>query len=183
MSVPDYAGGSIVNLMASVITARGGKTFGYPVLKGLDTRDLRGARNLILIVIDGLGYKYLLNAGPGRTLRQHLKGKITSVFPTTTATAITTFLTGIAPQQHGITGWFTYFKEIDRVTAVLPFRAREGNVALTRSGIDAATPRRHSPKVRCSMERSSARVTEPSSISEPGFPAPFPPPRPCPCTP
>jgi hypothetical protein len=60
-----------------------------------------------------------------------MKDRITSVFPTTTATAITSFLTGKAPQQHGVTGWFTYFRELGAVFAVLPFQPRRGGPAPT----------------------------------------------------
>ena len=64
------------------------------------------------IVVDGLGYGYLTRGHAGSSLRRHLRGSLTSVFPSTTATAITAFLTGLAPAQHGITGWHMYFPEI-----------------------------------------------------------------------
>jgi arylsulfatase A-like enzyme len=53
---------------------------------------------------------------------------MTSVFPSTTAAAIPTFLTGLAPQQHGLTGWHMHFAEIDRILAVLPMAPRDGAV-------------------------------------------------------
>src|SRR5690606_30353267 len=76
------------------------------------------------LVIDGLGYGKLIGSRPGTALRRHLAARITSAFPSTTATAITTFLTGEAPQQHGVTGWFTWFAELGDVLAVLPYRTR-----------------------------------------------------------
>ena len=45
-------------------------------------------------------------------LSENLIGSMTSVFPATTASAITTFATGLAPQQHAFTGWFMFLKEI-----------------------------------------------------------------------
>lgn len=122
--LPDYRGGSIVNLTASLILARGGEEGLYPPLSCIDRDALEGARNIVLMVVDGLGYEYLLRHGRGGVLHSHLKGRLTSVFPSTTATAITTFLTGTAPQQHGLTGWFMYVRQMDGVLAVLPFTPR-----------------------------------------------------------
>jgi hypothetical protein len=137
--LPDYRGGSIVNLMSSVAQAMGGEPCPfYPPLLLLPPARLEGARNLVLFVVDGLGYRHLTGALPGGALRQHLLGPITSVFPTTTATAITTFLTGVAPQQHALTGWFMYFRELGTVMAVLPFRARHGGESLGKGGVDPA---------------------------------------------
>jgi hypothetical protein len=134
MPLPDYAGGSIVNLMSSIEGALGNISPLYQPLRDLPPSAL-GTGNVVLLVIDGLGHDYLTQAQPASCLRQHLRSAITSVFPSTTATAITTFLTGLAPQQHGLTGWHMYFKELGSVAAVLPFRARHGGPSLTQSGV------------------------------------------------
>ena len=134
--LPDYRGGSLVNLMSSITTALGG-TSPYPPLAALPPEDLAGARHLVLLVVDGLGHDYL--AGRDGALRRHLRGQLTSVFPSTTASAIPTFLTGLAPQQHGLTGWNMYFREIGAVIAPLPFRVRTGHHALRKAGITPAS--------------------------------------------
>ena len=41
------------------------------------------------------------------------------MFPPTTAAAVTTLLTATAPQQHAVTGWFLYLRELGTVTAFL----------------------------------------------------------------
>ena len=122
MSRPDYQDGSIVNLMASLILGLGGVPHGYAPLRELKPERLQRYRNIVLLVIDGLGHQYLTRAGAGGTLHAHLQGRITSVFPTTTTTAITTFYTGLAPRQHGLTGWHTWFRELGCVLKVLPTR-------------------------------------------------------------
>ncbi len=127
---PDYEGGSIVNLMASVMAARGGGRSAYPLLEGLDAASLAAPRTLVLLVIDGLGFRHVLRSPAATILREHLRGRMTSVFPSTTAAAIPTFLTALAPQQHGITGWHMLFREIGTVAAVLPFRPRCGGRSL-----------------------------------------------------
>lgn len=127
---PDYHGGSIVNLMASIVLALGGEESRYPPLRMLDPARL-ASRNIVLVVIDGLGHDNLKLHGANGALARHVEDRLTSVFPATTATAVTTFLTGTAPQQHGVTGWFTYFRELGSVIAVLPFRPRYGGPPLT----------------------------------------------------
>ncbi len=130
MIMPDYHGGSIVNLMASIAQALGAEDRLYPPLRALPPARLT-SRNIVLLVIDGLGHDNLITHCRDGVLARHMKDRITSVFPTTTATAITTFLTGTAPQQHGVTGWFTYFRELESVLAVLPYQPRHGSPAPT----------------------------------------------------
>jgi len=75
---------------------------------------------------------------PDSFLCRHRKGRLTSVFPPTTASAVTSFFTGVAPQQHAITGWFTYFKELGAVAAVLPFMPRYRGATFSEAGISPA---------------------------------------------
>jgi predicted AlkP superfamily pyrophosphatase or phosphodiesterase len=126
--MPDYHGGSIVNLMASIVQALGAEEKQYPPLRALSPGCLT-SRNIVLLVIDGLGHDNLIAHCPDGVLARNIKERITSVFPASTAAAITTFLTGTAPQQHGVTGWLTYFRELGAVLAVLPYRPRHGGSA------------------------------------------------------
>ncbi len=135
MALPDYRGGSIVNLMSAIVQAAGGAS-AYPSLEALNTGRLRARRNVVLLVLDGLGYDFLTRNNDS-VLCQHLAGKLTSVFPSTTASAITTFLTGDAPRQHAVTGWFMFFKELGAVMAVLRGSPRFGGAGLRNSGVDA----------------------------------------------
>jgi len=135
LTLPDYAGGSIVNLMASIALALDARDWPYVPLRQLDPVTLRARANVLLLVVDGLGYRYLREVHADTTLCRHLRGSMTSVFPSTTATAITAIMSGLAPQQHGVTGWHVYFEEIDAVGAVLPFRLRPTDVPLARLGL------------------------------------------------
>ncbi len=132
---PDYQGGGIVNLMSSLIQARGGRS-AYPALDRLPVAELAQTTNLILLVIDGLGADWLARHSPDGILNRARRGDITSVFPSTTAAAIPTYLTGDAPLQHGLTGWHTYFRELGCVMTVLPGTPRYGGVPYRRAGID-----------------------------------------------
>ncbi len=135
LHVPDYRNASIVNLMASIRLALGSGPVDYPALSELPPDELADARNVLLLVVDGLGYEYLLGQGDTH-LGRHLRARLTSVFPSTTASAITTFLTGTAPLQHAVTGWYMYFRELGAVSAVLPFTPRIGGPSFGRRGLD-----------------------------------------------
>jgi len=138
LHLPDYDGYSIVNLMASLsLACRGGNT-GYAPVPGEGLAKLNRAKNIILLVVDGLGHDYLKSRCRGSLLSSYCHERLSSVSPSTTATAITTFLTGVPPQQHGFTGWFTYFSELGSVLAVLPFHTRIGSTPVEESLLSPA---------------------------------------------
>ena len=122
--LPDYAGNSIVNLMQSIATACGSTQRRYHQLQALPAAKLGEARHIVLLVIDGLGQRTLERHPASPNLQRHAIGTMTSVFPSTTASAITTFMTGLAPAQHGLTGWHMHMDEIDQTLAILPLTPR-----------------------------------------------------------
>lgn len=135
MPKPDYRN-CIVNLVSSITSALGGGESIYEPLaafNGLKSSE----KPLVLVIIDGLGDVFLQNY-PHSFLCQHRQGRLTSVFPPTTASAVTSFFTGVGPQQHGITGWHTYFKELGAVATVLPFIPRYGGACLSGAGVSPA---------------------------------------------
>ncbi len=131
MELPDYKN-SIVNLMSSISQALGDESR-YSELSILRSDALSGKKNIILMVLDGLGYEYFKRNSS--LLKGNLRGRMTSVFPPTTAAAITTFLTGVAPQQHAFTGWYVHLKEVGAVATILPFMARIGGGPFTTHGV------------------------------------------------
>jgi predicted AlkP superfamily pyrophosphatase or phosphodiesterase len=133
---PDYFDNSIVNLMASLTAAMGGKCTDYPPLAALGHEEIQRYKKVMLLVVDGMGHDHLLRHRPDGFLARHVRARITSVCPTTTASAITTFVSGKAPLQHGLTGWFTWLRELGAVTAVLPFRPRSGGPSYDSIGVD-----------------------------------------------
>ncbi|MDY6942776.1 MAG: alkaline phosphatase family protein [Pseudomonadota bacterium] len=121
---PDYQGAGIANLIQSIAQACGANP--VPDLPPLSTPQPALDQNdhLVLLVVDGLGDEHLKGTDRAPCLQKQYGGRLTSVFPSTTASAIPTFLTGVPPQQHGLTGWHMYFSEIDRVIATLPLYRR-----------------------------------------------------------
>jgi len=134
MVSPDYNGRSIVNLVSTIQTALGSNPL-YPNLKDLDPEYLSSKKNILLIVLDGLGYQYLMEEGEGTIFNEYMKSRLTSVFPSTTASAITTFTSGVAPQEHAVTGWFMYFKEVGTASLALPFCPRFSGIPYSTNDI------------------------------------------------
>ena len=58
------------------------------------------AKRIALIVVDGLGQNLYDILDHKKSLGAWHLGTLTSVYPSTTASAISTFLTGSAPKQH-----------------------------------------------------------------------------------
>ncbi|HUJ86276.1 MAG TPA: alkaline phosphatase family protein [Burkholderiales bacterium] len=133
---PDYAGAGLLNLIASLAAARGARAL-HPTLEQLPPAEIAAARNVVLLIVDGLGDGYLTRRGAGGELERRRRGAMTSVFPSTTASAITTSYTGCAPLEHGLTGWFTYFGAAGCVAAPLPFRSRGDFQPLGARGVEA----------------------------------------------
>jgi hypothetical protein len=125
---PDYDN-SILNLMSSVKKGLGGKKTRYNELKSLPAKELEKYDDVILIVIDGLGYNYLLNKEDS-FMKMNLISGISSTFLSTTACANTVFYTGQSPNETGITGWFTYLRQMGVISAILPYFSPIGRVPL-----------------------------------------------------
>jgi predicted AlkP superfamily pyrophosphatase or phosphodiesterase len=66
----------------------------------------RSADAVVLLVLDGLGWSAVQDHGALMPRLSQLEGgPITTVAPSTTATALTSIATGLAPAQHGIVGY------------------------------------------------------------------------------
>ena len=127
---PDYDGGSIVNLLSSVVHALGGAS-PHPRLKVLDTRSFDGVSRTVCLLLDGVGYnqlgRFIAAGGGGRFFSRHPCERITTVFPSTTAAAVTTFSTGATPAEHGVLSWHLHLHDLGLVGAVLPGRTLTGS--------------------------------------------------------
>ncbi len=132
---PDYNGGSIVNLMSSISKAFGSNSK-YAELGVLPAKDLKKYKNVVLVCIDGLGYNYLVNRR-NSFLSQNLEGKITTVGLATTVCAVTCFNTGSATQEHGLPGWFSYFKEVGILSKTFMLKPRINGSTFVEQGVDA----------------------------------------------
>ena len=159
---PDYEGGGIVNLMSSLRHVFGAPDSQYVPFNPVDLHHQLQGRSVILLVVDGLGYHQLRDRDAAPALNHHLVCSLTSVFPSTTASAITTYLTGVAPHQHGLVGWHTYFKAIDTIFTPLPFVPRDPDVPLP-SDLTPASLFDHKPLF--DLVRAPTHSVSPESIA------------------
>ena len=94
-------------------------------------------RHLALVLVDGMGMSALADPGAA-DLRARVRLELDSVFPATTACAMTTVATGRWPAQHGVPGWHAYLAERDLSATVLLFEERHSGRRLRRFGVQAA---------------------------------------------
>ena len=110
MLFPDYDN-SILSTVSSVLKAYGIPSI-YPSIPALDSMLSPRPKNIILLLLDGLGLTTLENILPEEHfLRRNHIHTVTSVFPSTTTAATTAYYTGLSPNEHGWLGWTLYFKE------------------------------------------------------------------------
>ena len=109
LSYPDYTRCPI-NIVSSI--RKYYKTASaYPSLPKLDAELGKNYKNVVLMVLDCLGTTMLeRNLSASIFLRKRCVDSLTSVFPSTTAAAMTSYYTGVSPNQHGWLGWSLYFK-------------------------------------------------------------------------
>ncbi len=125
MIIPNYKKNNIVNLMSSILQGCGSKSR-YPALSSFPPKTLQKYKNIVLVVIDGLGYDQVVSLPKNSFLRKNLHGKLNSVFPPTTTSAVTTFLAGVAPQNHGLVAWYMRMKEFgNKEVIILPYVDKE----------------------------------------------------------
>ena len=121
--MPSYDGYGMVNLTPTVAHWLGAGQLPAPIFGNaiLDQFQER-YQNVVVILVDALGYnqlRRLMEEGRASLWKAQLeKGKlfpITSISPSTTASALTTLWTGSAPNQHGVIGYEMWHKELGLV--------------------------------------------------------------------
>jgi hypothetical protein len=101
---PDFGGRCLTEIVPSLLQeVHGAARVGAPWLPA----PVRGARQVVLLVLDGLGAAQLEERGArlAPVLASGAGTVVTSVAPSTTATALTSLSTGLAPFAHGVVGY------------------------------------------------------------------------------
>lgn len=109
---PDYEH-SILNLINSILKHYKVETK-YATLPKLDKILEKEYKNIVLIILDGMGEHILKNSSPNGFFDQKHLDIITSVCPSTTAAALTTYYSGKPPIETGWIAMSQYFKEYGR---------------------------------------------------------------------
>ena len=134
---PDYAGGNLVNLVASIVR-HFGLVPAHPPLT--DPIPLHERDTVVLVIVDALGYWQLqahLAAGELPTLERLLARcearlmPLTATFPSTTPAALTTLHTGATPAEHGLVGFTIWWPDRATVVQTVLFRDLLRGVPLT----------------------------------------------------
>ena len=123
---PYYDRHSLINLPGSICHWLGAPAFGAPPLADEILNAMGGPfRHVILLIVDGLGLTQLEQFTQARAnkiatgrfsfwqrmLEEAVLAPITSIVPSTTASALTTLWTGVPPAVHGVMGYEMYLKE------------------------------------------------------------------------
>lgn len=142
---PNYNGGGIANIPPTILRILDcpGLEDKNPLYRRYYDGYSEDVDKVILFVFDSLGYnvfsKFLRrNREFKRMFENCTIDKLTSVFPATTATAITTLSTGRTPQEHGIMGYKVYLREFGAIVNMIKFSAlqQQGSNRLLDLGVN-----------------------------------------------
>ena len=95
-------------------------------------------RPLLFVLVDGFGDLFVDRLNGGTTLGRAERINLRSVFPSTTAAALTAIVTGEWPATHAVPTWFTHLHSREITATILPFVERHSETALQRFGIKPA---------------------------------------------
>ena len=121
--LPNYHGYSLANLTPSISRWLGGPDLPAPVFSDEILKHFApGYKRVVVLLVDALGYNQLvrlMEKGEADFWQKNL-GKatlipLTSISPSTTATALSTIWTGATPSQHGIIGYEMWLKSLGMV--------------------------------------------------------------------
>jgi predicted AlkP superfamily pyrophosphatase or phosphodiesterase len=129
---PRYAGYNFADISNSIVSLLGADP-NRPVLNDEILNPIREQKfkHIILLLIDGLGFQDWIGRAAQFPFFRNVgeRGSVTSlttIFPSTTSSALTAFATGLTPQEHGLPEWYVYMKEIGETIISLPFMRWNG---------------------------------------------------------
>ena len=117
IKLPDY-NNSILNLITSILKYYKVETK-HTSLEILDKQLQNQYKNIVLIVLDGMGEHILNRISSNGYFKSKEVDCITSVYPSTTTAALTTYYSGKPPYETGWIAWSQYFKEYGRAVDML----------------------------------------------------------------
>ena len=131
---PDY-NNSILNLITSILKYYNVQT-NHTSLEVLDRKLEKGYKNIVFIVLDGMGEHILGNMSKDGFFKNNEVACITSVYPSTTTAALTTYYSGKPPYESGWIAWSQYFKEYGRALDMLSHKESYQGDSLKNSKIN-----------------------------------------------
>ncbi len=131
---PDY-NNSILNLVTSILKYYKVET-NHSSIKVLDEKLENNYKNIVFIILDGMGEHILESVSKNGFFKNHEISCITSVYPSTTTAALTTYYSGKSPYESGWIAWSQYFKEYGRALDMLSHKESYQNDTLENSRVD-----------------------------------------------
>ena len=125
ISPPDYAGGSLVNLMAELEHRLSGSS----VTRRLHDRTaalIPDAATYVVVLFDGLGASQL-DHPRARSLARDRVATIDTPFPATTTVSLATVATALPPSQHGLLGYQLWLPEVGAVVNTIKWTTLWGS--------------------------------------------------------
>ena len=132
---PRYGERSLADLSSSIVALFRGEAEGL-------LEPLVGRSKLLLVVVDSLGVNLLLSVAEEPEVKELLKTAkyvtwLTSVAPSTTATALVSIATAAEPIRHAVLGYRMYLREVGAVVRTLDYSpaAAEKWCVLEKAGV------------------------------------------------
>jgi hypothetical protein len=122
--VPDYSGGSLVNLVAELEYRLTGESVS-PRLNEELRFEIPTGESYVLVLFDGLGSRQLGHSA-ARDLASSSRGSIDAPFPYTTTVSLASVATGLPPSQHGILAYQLWMEEVGKVVNTIHMTTRGG---------------------------------------------------------
>lgn len=124
ITLPDYDGGSLVNLVAELEQRLCGTAVSPPVHPHLADK-IPQADTYVLCLFDGLGAQQLTHPAAG-PLAESMQATIDCPFPATTTVSLAILATGLPPSQHGLLGYQSWIPELEVVANTIHWTSLTG---------------------------------------------------------
>lgn len=134
IKLPDY-NHSILNLITSILKYYNVQT-SHKSLQLLDEKLQKKYKNVVFIILDGMGEHILNSITPEGYFSKNKIDCLTSVYPSTTTAALTTYYSGKPPYETGWIAWSQYFKEYGRAIDMLSHKESYKRDSLQGAKID-----------------------------------------------
>ncbi len=161
---PDPATPNSVDLALALAALSGAPV---PRTEGAEqiARRIGDAEHLVFVLVDGLGLEAVESLPEASFLRRHLAMPLRSVFPSATASALTSLATGLWPNRHGVPGWWTYLPDHDLTVTALPFVERWSGDPLGARGVASSSLFRAATLLPCYRREAASFLPAPIADS------------------
>lgn len=129
--IPNYNEHNIIDLIRTVYNYCGTNFKNNKNMKDFK-KYVKNNKNIIFILVDGFGYNLVNSLSNESVLKNNLKKKLNTVFPSATGCVLNSIITGRYPSETGLFGWYGYHRksETEYYTLLLNDRKTNENLKL-----------------------------------------------------